>query len=288
MSASAGAAVVAAAQFAPRPGEVPRNLAVVEELVRSAARDGAQLVVLPEFAISGYDHDWVRAGAPNGGTKIPGPVTDELAGLGARLKLAIVVNDLERAEDRLYSTSLVLVDGAIAGVHRKTTVTQKEELSGLSAGDHPAQPVTIAGLPFAIAPMICFEHGFPELALDLALAGTELVAISSLIGIGNEYLRNLRTRARAQDNGMYVVAANAAGEGYCGESMIVDPRGEVVARASASGTEVITAVAHADLIRQQRALEPVLDRRRPELWPRASGEALTAPEQKPGSGSRGE
>ena len=78
------------------------------------------------------------------------------------------------------------------------------------------------------APIVCFEHGFPELALDLALAGADLLAISSAIRRGTEHFRELRSRARAQDNACYVVAANAVGGPYCGASMIIDPLGAVL------------------------------------------------------------
>jgi len=257
--------VVAAAQFAPVPGRTARNLAVATELVRAAAARGARLVVLPEYALSGYDPQWVAAGAPGGGSSMPGPSIETLARVGAQAGVAIVVNDLERAGDRLFSTSAILAAGRLIATHRKITVTPNEENAGIAAGDTAARPVALPGVCLPVAPLICFEHGFPEIALDLALAGAGLFAVSSMIRVGYEYLRNLRTRARAQDNGAYVVAANAAGDGYCGESMIVDPRGEVLAVASASAAEVVTATVSAALVAHQRRVEPVLARRRPEL-----------------------
>jgi predicted amidohydrolase len=257
--------VVAAAQFAPIPRRTSRNLAVATELIREAAARGARLVVLPEYCLSGYDADWFKAGAPGGGSTIPGPSIDALARVGAEAGVAVVVGDLERAEGRLFSTSVILAAGRLVSTHRKITITSSEEAVGIVAGDAPAQPVALPGVCLPVAPLICFEHGFPEIALDLALAGAGILAISSMIRVGYEYLRNLRTRARAQDNGMYVVAANAAGEGYCGESMIVDPRGDVLVRASTSTAEVITATVSAALVAHQRRVEPVLARRRPEL-----------------------
>ncbi|HEY8450638.1 MAG: carbon-nitrogen hydrolase family protein [Micromonosporaceae bacterium] len=254
--------LIAAAQFASPPGRVERNTLRAVEAVREAAHLRAALVVLPEYAISGFDAEWIRAGAPGGGNHLPGPAVEAIA--AAQATTTVVVNDLERDGDRLFSTSFIIARGEIVGRHRKTILTEGETAAGLVPGDSAALPVQVAGLPVPVAPMICFEHGFPEIALDLALAGAGIIAISSAIRTGTEYLRNLRTRARAQDNGCYVVAANATGGDYCGESMIVDPRGEVLARAGRA-PEVITAPLDPELIAAQRRAEPVLRLRRPEL-----------------------
>jgi 5-aminopentanamidase len=258
---------VAAAQFPERIGAPAENLAAATSAIERAAALGARIVVLPECCISGYDLDWFREGAPGGGEPVPGPSSEALGKVSTARAIAVVVNLLERSEGGLYSTSVVIDSGRILGLHRKTQVTIPEERAGLRAGDQRAAPAAIEGFPLPVAPMICFEHGFPEIALGLALAGTGVIAISSAIRTGFEYLHNLRTRARAQDNGLYVVAANAVGYGYCGESMIVDPRGDVIALASPADADVIVADVDPAAVDQQRRLEPVLDRRRPELWP---------------------
>jgi predicted amidohydrolase len=258
--------VLAAAQFPSPPGETAANTARAIEAVRAASERGAALVVLPEYAISGYESEWVRAGAPGGGTDPGAPEVAAVARESARQGIAVVLGDLERAGASLYSASFILVDGTVAGHHRKTIVTESEAADGLIPGDAAAVPVPVPRVPVPVAPLICFEHGFPEIALDLALAGAGVIAISSAISRGCEYLRDLRTRARAQDNGCYAVAANAVGGDFCGESMIVDPRGRVVARAGGE-CEVITAELDPDLIVAQRRAEPVLRLRRPELRP---------------------
>jgi len=259
--------VVAAAQFAAPVGELDQNLRNALEAVEAAAELGARLVVLPEYSISGYDADWVRSGAPGGGSEATGDVVAAMAELSARRSLTVVLNDLERSGAHLYSASFVIAHGDVACRHRKTILTEAETLAGLTPGDSAASPVEVTALPVPVAPLICFEHGFPEIAMDLALAGAGVIAISSAIRTGTEYLRNLRTRARAQDNGCYVVAANAVGGSYCGESMIVDPRGDVVARASSTDPEVVVAEVDVAVIDEQRRREPVLRLRRPELRP---------------------
>lgn len=263
---------VAAAQFVAEPGVTDANVARALDAVAEAADAGARLVVLPECGLSGYDLDWFIAGAPGCGDDLVRRLAP-LADLGERRGIAVVVNDLERVDGRLTTTSVILDGGHERTRHRKTHLTVAEEAAGLVAGDAVAEVVDVSGLGLAVAPLICFEHGFPEIALRLALDGAGLIAISSAIRAGHEHLRDLRTRARAQDNACYAVAANAVGRGYCGASFIVDPRGDVVATASATDADVIVVEVDPQRVAVERHREPVLRRRRPDLY----GTSTTAP-----------
>jgi 5-aminopentanamidase len=256
---------VAAAQFPCVLGDPQANAERAARGVAEAAARGARLVVLPECVNTGYDLAYIEAGAPEA-EPADGPTAKRLAAAARTHDVAIIVGFLERAGQALYSSALVLDRTGVLGLHRKTVVTVTEEERGLVPGDRAADPVVPAGFPLAVAPIICFEHGFPELALDLALRGAGLLAITSAIGRGTEHLRELRTRARAQDNGCYVVAANAVGGSFCGSSLIIDPLGAALATAPAVGRAVIVGDVDARAVDRARTLEPVLTRRRPSLW----------------------
>jgi predicted amidohydrolase len=107
------------------------------------------------------------------------------------------------------------------------------------------------------------EHAFPDVATALALEGAELLIIPSAVPYGYEHLLTLRTRARAQDNQLHAVAANLAGEVFCGGSLIVGPRRDVLAQAG-TDDEVVRATIDLDEIARER--EPALALRRPELY----------------------
>ena len=116
-----------------------------------------------------------------------------------------------------------------------------------------------------LGPMLCFEHAFPEIATALALRGAEVLVIPSAVPIGFEHLLMLRTRARAQDNQVYAVACNMTGHGFCGGSLVADPRGDVLVSAGL-GETVLLADLDLDAVRRERVQEPALRLRRPELY----------------------
>jgi predicted amidohydrolase len=127
-----------------------------------------------------------------------------------------------------------------------------------------------AGTELVVAPtpagrlgmMICFEHAFPDVATALALRGAQVLVIPSAVPFGYEHLLTLRTRARAQDNQVFAVGCNLAGDGFCGRSLVADPRGEVLA----DGTEETGLRAVHDLAAIEREREPALRLRRPDLY----------------------
>lgn len=259
-------AIIAAAQYETAVGGLDVNLERAVAAIDRAAEAGARLVVLPEYGLSGFSLDWCRAGAPGGGTTLPDTRLDRLARHAQQRSLSVVIGELERSEHGLHSSSFTLAEGRVIAAYRKIQTTVAEEEAGIVAGERRSTCTSLPGVPVPVAAMVCFEHGFPELALALARDGAGLLVISSAIRDGFQYLRDLRTRARAQDNGAYVIAANTVGGGYCGESLIVDPRGEVLARASAEHADVVVAELDPGLIAQQRQREPVIARRRPEFY----------------------
>src|SRR5918995_925849 len=129
--------------------------------------------------------------------------------------------NLERAEHLLAE---------LAGRVRIACLPEMLEV-GYDLGGLGAAFFELAGLRIGIA--ICFEHAFPQIFTTLARRGAALVVNPSAVPVGFGYLQDLRTRARAQDNQIFVAAVNHVGkEGtvtYCGRSQVADPRGELVA-----------------------------------------------------------
>jgi deaminated glutathione amidase len=235
----------AAVQIAPLPGPltpetVKGNLAKAAEWVeRCVDGTGAELVVLPESATTGFtpgvgpEELWDLVSA------VPGPVTEPLQEVAGRLGVHVVVGTYERGVERgVVHNASVLLDrsGEVAGVYRKTHpfCTEMRSRGGwVTPGDEVSVVETDLG---RIGMIICFDGDYPELSRITAVRGAEVLVRPSAL-LRSADIWELTNRARAYDNHVYVVGANATGADpagvlYFGNSMIVTPVAEVVARAS--------------------------------------------------------
>lgn len=235
----------AALQLAPHPGPltaatVKENVARAAEAVhRCAAESGAQLIVLPESVTTGFTPDVDTPSLWDLVSDIPGPVTDPLAEAARQAGAHLVVGSYERGETRgvVYNTAAVLgPDGAVLGRYRKTHPFGAESAAcggWVTAGDEVAVVDTELG---RIGLIICFDGDYPELSRITALRGAEVIARPSAL-LRSADLWELTNRARAYDNHVFVIGANAtgtdpAGVHYFGNSMIVTPIAHVLARAA--------------------------------------------------------
>ena len=267
---------VAAIQMNCRLGDLTANLAQAESLLAEVAGQ-ADIACLPELFTTGYHlaalgnrlFDLAEC-VPATPADPAGPSVHQLCEWATRFDLAIIAGLAERdphATGLLYD-STVLIDrqGRISGRYRKSHLYPTEH-QFFRAGD--TLPVfQLDGLQVGLA--ICFEAAFPPIFSTLALQGAQIVFNPSAVPVGFGYLQDLRTRARAQDNQIFVVAVNHAGpEGdvtYCGQSQFADPRGDVLAMAPADQPAAIVAEFDLSLIQDQRLQEPILRGFRPELY----------------------
>lgn len=215
---------VAAANFAPIPGDRSATLTRVEERAREAARQGAQLVVFPEGTLgsSGPCPDCEAAGRAcathlAGGVTVPGPATDRLGTLAAELDLHIVIGidelvDEDGDDPHLHNAAVLIGPDGIIGTYRKLHLGRPNESSRYRPGD--ALPVFDTALgPIGI--LICYDFwSNPELARILALKGARILVnpTRSADQPGkDDYVRNT-TVVRAQENLIYAVSANMCGD----------------------------------------------------------------------------
>ena len=235
----------AALQLAPCPG--PLTPASVDDnlnrcigmLELCVAQTGAELLVLPETVTTGFTPGLAAEDLWDLMAPIPGATTEPVQDAARRLGVHVVHCTYERGSERgvVYnSAALIGPGGDVLGVYRKTHLfpTEDRARGGWStAGD----AVTVVDTPLGrIGLTIGFDGDFPELTRILAVQGAEVVCRPSGL-LRSADIWELTTRARAYDNHVFVVAANATGTDpggvhYFGNSLIVTPIAEVVARGS--------------------------------------------------------
>jgi predicted amidohydrolase len=253
--------IAVALQLAATFGDVEGNRTRLVEAVHSLAGD-IDLIVTPELCTTGYDLGGLTTLGEQLAEPLDGPTITLAAQLAATRHCTLVIGLLERGEDgALYDTAVIVRPDSSTVPYRKTHLYPPEH-ARFTAGDALFTVPTPAG---RLGPLICFEHAFPEVATALALDGAQVLTIPSAVPDGYEHLLPVRNRARAQDNQVFVVACNLAGDGFCGRSLIVDPRGHVLAEA---GTQpaALRATLDLDVIERERQREPALQLRRPELY----------------------
>lgn len=250
------------------------NLSRAEALIRQL--DGpTRIACLPEMFNTGYNRDGLGQMIFDLAEPVPGETTAELGRLARESDLAIVAGVIERGESgapSIYDTVVLINrEGELIGKYRKSHLYPDEKRYFSQGNELPV--FELAGSRVGVA--ICFEHAFPQIFATLALGGAQVVFNPSAVPVGFGYLQDLRTRARAQDNQIFVVAANHVGaEGdarYCGRSQVADPRGEVVAMAPGDQEAALTVILRLDLIEEQRDQEPVFRNFRPELYDPKAG-----------------
>jgi predicted amidohydrolase len=252
---------VAALQLGAPFGEAEENRQRLVRAIKQMDED-LDLVVAPELVITGYDLEGFERIGRELAEPVEGPTVAALRPLAADHGAVLMAGILEAGDDGLIYDTVVAVqpDGAVSA-YRKSHLYPLEE-GHFAAGD---QLMTIPCSFGRLGVAICFEHAFPEIFASLALDGAVVIAIPSAVGDGYRHLLTLRSRARAQDNQLFVVAANLTRPGFCGGSLIADPRGEVLAEADYEEGLVVAELDFA-VMDAEREHEPTLQLRRTDLY----------------------
>jgi deaminated glutathione amidase len=241
-----------------------RNLATADRLTRAAAADGAELIVLPEkFNVLGT-HEHYRQGAePIEGGRTIGWARETARELGVDL-VAGSIPELREGREKLSNTSVhVGPDGEIKGVYRKIHMfdvvvggQEYRESESEEPGEDIVLSETSGHVPLGMT--VCYDLRFPELYRILAVEGARIITLpAAFTKITGQAHWEILIRARAIENQAFVVAADQIGRSpgdhdSFGGSVIVDPWGEVLARAPDEETFI---AADLDLARQEEIRE---------------------------------
>jgi len=204
----------------------------IDRALRLIGRNRADLLVLPELFNTGYNFR-TRREVASVAERIPsGPTTQALKGLSKRDGATIVAGVAEKKGRSFFNSAVVVKDGNYLGTYRKVHLFHNEKKFF-----EPGNEFKVFN---KIGVMICFDWYFPESARTLMLKGAEVIAHPSNLVLPHcpESMK-----IRALENKVFAVTADRVGSErglrYIGQSEIVDPRGHIVYRASATKEECV-------------------------------------------------
>ncbi|WP_267245334.1 carbon-nitrogen hydrolase family protein [Streptomyces sp. PR69] len=247
------------------PGDVTKNLEILDAYAAQAAGAGAGLLVCPEMFLTGYA---IGDDVPRLAEPADGACARAVGDLAARHGLAVLYGYPERNGDLVHNAAqLIGPDGVPLANYRKTHLFGPFEQHHFTPGDEPVVQAELGGLRIGIT--ICYDVEFPENVRAHALAGTDLLAVPTALMHPFPFVAEKLVPVRAFESQMYVAYANRTGrEGefeFTGLSCLASPDGTVRARAG-RGEELIAGEADPALLAASRAENTYLRDRRPGLY----------------------
>lgn len=247
------------------------NVKAVVDYIKEARSKKAGLVAFPEFLMAYSPTDQSAEELCQIAESIDGEFTSTLRHAARASNLSVVATIYEKSElsNKVYDTALLIDgDGNLAGVYRKLHLYDAlglKESDKLIAGNDLMKPVkTNIG---NIGMMICYDIRFPEMSRILALMGADTLVLPSGWVQGDLKVEHwqIMLKARAIENGCYVIAPDQVGNIYIGHSMVVDPFGRtVIDMEEREGLETIDL--DADLVKSVREKLPLLQNRREDIY----------------------
>ncbi len=267
-----------------------RNLRHAQDAISDAAREGAEIVCLPELFRTPYLCQSEDASRFDWAEPIPGPSTEALSKQAADLGISLVASLFERRAPGLYHNTAVVLDakGRLVGRYRKMHIPDDPlyyEKFYFTPGDLGFKVHrTEAG---KLGVLVCWDQWFPEAARATTLAGADFLFYPTAIGwqfdedesidLAQRDAWTTIQRSHAIANGLFVFAVNRVGhetlegaEGagirFWGSSFVADPFGRVLAKAPDDDEAVLVVECDLGLIERVRRDWPFLRDRRVDAY----------------------
>jgi len=255
-------------QFKPVFGEKNRNL---DEIERATAGLDADLLVLPELTVTGYQFV-SREEADELSEPVPdGPTCNRIAEIAKNAGTYIVTGIVEKEGDLLYNTAALIGPEGFISKYRKIHLFFEETLWFTPGNDEP-EIIDVNGAKVGM--LICFDWLFPEIFRVLLLRGIEIIAHPANLVL--PYCQ-AAMQTRSIENRIFTVTANRIGTEarggkkpltFTGRSQVTGVRGEILS--SAPKDRESLDVAKIDLSqarnKQVNDYNSVLGSRRPDMY----------------------
>lgn len=251
-----------------------RNVRQLCSFVDEAATEDADLVAFPDMAT--YVGSVARY--PDVAEEIPGPTIEALAEKADEHSIYVHTGSLFESipgSDRVYNTSAVIgPDGTLLDTYRRIHLFDIDDNVEHRESAHvaPGQEITTIETGLATFGLsICYDLRFPQLYRSLATRGADVLFVPAAFALrtGKDHWETL-LKARAIENQTYVIAPAQIGEKpdmyeTYGRSLVVDPWGNVVSKAS-DREGLFTTTVDLRYLEETRSGLRTLDHVRPEVY----------------------
>jgi predicted amidohydrolase len=259
---------IAIAQINPKLGDVTANLALYEDVLRRASRQGADLLLFPELSLTGY---FLRDTVPSVALTAKSPEMKSLLQLSR--DLPFVAGLVEESPDhRFFNSAIYIEAGEIRHTHRKVylpTYGMFDEQRYFARGDRVRAFDSKFG---RLTLLICEDLWHPSTIYLAALDGALAVlcpSASPLRGIVDDQPQDdnaryweMINRAYAETYSVFMIYGNRCGfedgVGFWGGSEIIDPFGQRLAKAKYYDEDFLIADVALESVRRKRTMSPLL------------------------------
>jgi predicted amidohydrolase len=251
--------------------DVSANLGLVRDRVAEAASRGARLVVFPEATMRAFGHNLDSIAEP-----LDGPFATAITDLAAAHGITVVVGMFtpgspREGRPRVRNTLLAAGPGGVVGydkIHLFDAFGFAES-DTVEAGDQEIR-ISVDGVTVGLT--TCYDVRFPQLFINHARAGAELIVVATSWGAGDgkQAQWEVLTQARALDSTSWILACAQADPSASGVeakpgaptgigcSRVVSPTGRVVAAAGGAEPDLVIADINPDAVERARRSIPVL------------------------------
>ena len=250
-------------------GDKKANVEKGIQQIQEAARQGAQIVALPELFTTGYSQVILKDRLYDLAEPVDGPFMSLLAEAARDNGVYLIVGFVESrgVTGVIYNSAAFFgPDGKLIGCHAKIHLFSTERYWFRAGNEHHVYNTDLG----KISVIICFDMGFPEVGRLLALRGAEIVFVPSAWMIEDLDLWTHNLHGQATANLLYMVGVNRVGwEGdlhLFGGSKIVAPRGRTVAEAPHDQECILVETIDLNEILKARKVVRHIADRRPELY----------------------
>lgn len=248
--------VFAGLSLTPEPWNKEANFKKMERYARQAAAAGANVISTPEGFLEGYVGNEKRTPGlqPDKyaavGEAVDGPLLSRVSALAKELKVFLLIGFAEKRNGKMFNSAVIFSpDGAVTSHYSKSHTAADEPFNAKGA----EFPVTDTGLG-RWGTLICFDRQLPETARILALKGAQFILVPSWGGYGE--MNDIMMRVRAYENGVWLAFVHP------NRCLIIDPKGNVVAKNTAEGDQIVTA----KITIRSDFKSSLIKERRPELY----------------------